>query len=213
MGVDGGGPQQVRPNLSAKFSVYGSDRHAEGVTVAAEAGAAELGVELAGPQRRGEADRALGGEAFAELYRAHFGPLSGYATALTGDPGVAVDIAQEAFTRLLARWRKVRDARAWLFFVATNLGRDHWRSVTRDRDLSDRAGTHLREVAQPHDPWLRDLVERLPERQRQAILLHYYADISIDEIARLLRVPVGTVKRRLHDGRHRLAVDVKEAGR
>ena len=170
---------------------------------------AEVGpLELGGAARLDTPADVLGGEAFAELYRTHFGPLSGYATALTGDPVVAVDVAQEAFTRLLARWRRVRDARAWLFYVATNLTRDHWRSVTRDRDLSQRAGAHLSSSAPAHDPWLRDLVERLPERQRQAILLHYYADISVDEIARLLRVPAGTVKRRLHDGRASLAADL-----
>jgi RNA polymerase sigma-70 factor (ECF subfamily) len=171
----------------------------------AEVGQLELS---AVPPRRTDAD-SFGGEAFAELYRLHFDPLAGYAASLVGDQGTAVDIAQEAFTRLLARWRKVRDARAWLFFVATNLSRDHWRSVTRDRDLSDRAASQLRGIAQPHDPWLRDLVDRLPERQRQAILLHYYADISIEEMARLLHVPLGTVKRRLHDGRSRLALDLR----
>ena len=172
--------------------------------------AAEVGqLELSGIPPRPAAADSLGGEAFAELYRLHFGPLSGYAASLVGDQGAAVDIAQEAFTRLLARWRKVGDARAWLFFVATNLSRDHWRTLSRDRDLSDRAAFQFRSTAQAHDPWLRDLVERLPERQRQAILLHYYADIPIEEMARLLHVPVGTVKRRLHDGRSRLAVDLR----
>jgi RNA polymerase sigma-70 factor (ECF subfamily) len=151
---------------------------------------------------------AAGDLALDVLYRTHFGPLSGYAQALTGDAGAAVDIAQEAFTRLLARWRSVRDARAWLFFVATNLARDYWRGVARDRDLVDRAATRAG-VEGPHDPWLRDLVERLPQRQRQAVLLHYYADIPVDEIARLLHVPTGTVKRRLHDGRQRLATQLR----
>jgi RNA polymerase sigma-70 factor (ECF subfamily) len=175
---------------------------------------AEVGpLELAGAPRRDAAADALGGEAFAELYRQHFGPLSGYALALTGDAAAAVDIAQEAFTRLLARWVRVRDARAWLFYVATNLSRDHWRSLTRDRDLSARAASTLARSAPPHDPWLRDLVERLPDRQRQAILLHYYADIPVEQIAGLLHVPVGTVKRRLHDGRVRLAAQVEGVAR
>jgi RNA polymerase sigma-70 factor (ECF subfamily) len=174
---------------------------------------AEVGqLELATPPRRRTGADALGGEAFAELYRTQFGPLSGYAKSLVGDSGAAVDIAQEAFTRLLARWRSVRDPRAWLFYVATNLTRDHWRTVIRDRYLTERAGSHLGHTSTAPDPWLRDLVERLPERQRQAILLHYYADIPIDQIARLLHVPVGTVKRRLHDGRARLALDL-EGGR
>ena len=172
--------------------------------------AAEVGtLDLAGSSRAAAAVDELAEDAFAELYRTYFGPLSGYAVALVGDRGIAVDIAQEAFTRLLARWRRVRDPRAWLFFVATNLTRDHWRGVTRDRDLVDKAGSVLTGTTPAPDPWLRDLVDRLPSRQRQAILLHYYADVSIDEIARLLHVPVGTVKRRLHDGRQRLAVDVR----
>ncbi|MDT7798671.1 MAG: hypothetical protein QOI78_2104 [Actinomycetota bacterium] len=171
---------------------------------------AEVGqLELAGPSRPLDGVNSLGGEAFTHLYRTQFGPLSGYAGSLTGDPTVAVDIAQEAFTRLLAKWRSVRDPRAWLFFVATNLTRDHWRSVIRDRDVSERAGADLTRTTPAVDPWLRDLVERLPQRQRQAILLHYYADISVEEIGRLLRVPVGTVKRRLHDGRRRLAADLQ----
>lgn len=176
--------------------------------MAAEVGALEL---PGAPHADLLAVDSLGGEAFAELYRTHFGPLSGYAVALTGDPAAAVDIAQEAFTRLLARWRRVHDPRAWLFFVATNLSRDHWRGVTRNRDLVEKARARLTDVTPSYDPWLRDLVDRLPSRQRQAILLHYYADVPVAEIGRLLHVPVGTVKRRLHDGRKRLAIDVRGA--
>ena len=140
--------------------------------------AAELmGSELSGARALTGLVATAAEDAVEVLYRAQFGPLSGYAQSLTGDPGVAVDIAQEAFTRLLARWRSVRDARAWLFFVATNLARDYWRGLARDRDLTDRAACGA--VASPaHDPWLRDLVERLPSRQRQAVLLHYYAGES-----------------------------------
>ena len=142
--------------------------------------------------------------------REHFGPLSGYALALVGDQTHAVDVAQEAFTRLLAKWRTVRDPRAWLFFVATNIARDHWRQVVHDRELAAKAGQHLAPHAPAHDPWLRDLVDRLPPKQRQAVVLHYYADIPVEQIARLLHVPTGTVKRRLHDARNRLASDLGE---
>jgi RNA polymerase sigma-70 factor (ECF subfamily) len=204
--VDGPPAGQVRANLWANFSVY-DRKTTTGGGMTAEVGQLDL---IGSTPRRAAAD-SLGGEAFADLYRTQFGPLSGYAASLTGDAGAAVDIAQEAFTRLLARWRGVRDPRAWLFYVATNLTRDHWRGVVRDRDLSERAATGLVSTSPPPDAWLRDLVERLPVRQRQAILLHYYADISIEEIARLLHVPAGTVKRRLHDGRNRLAGEIRGA--
>ena len=146
--------------------------------------------------------------AFAELYRLHFGPLSGYALSLTGDPVAAVDVAQEAFTRLYVRFRRVRDPRAWLFFVATNLSRDHWRRSSRDRDLTSALSPLAPRVDPAHDPWLRDLVERLPERLRTAVLLHYYADLPVEEVARLTHRPLGTVKRRLHEARGRLAEQI-----
>lgn len=142
---------------------------------------------------------------FEALYVAHFGPLSGYALALVGDRGVAVDIAQEAFTRLLSRWRSVREPRAWLFFVATNIAKDHWRQTTKDRHLARESAQRVMDSSPAHDPWLRDLVQRLPVRLRDAVLLHYYADLPIEEVARLTRRPLGTVKRRLHEARLALA--------
>ena len=142
---------------------------------------------------------------FGRFYREHFGRLSGYALSLLGDATQATDVAQEAMTRLFGRWGRVRDPRAWVYFVATNLATDHWRRAQRERALGD----VLRQMAPsehaPHDPWLRDLVDRLPGHLRQAVLLHYYADLPIEDVARLVHRPVGTVKRRLHDARQLLA--------
>ena len=142
---------------------------------------------------------------FVAFYTEHFGRLSGYALSLLGDPGHATDVAQEAMTRLFARWSRVRDPRAWVYFIATNLATDQWRRAQRDRALTAvlRDTAHLQHA--PHDPWLRDLVDRLPAHLRQAVLLHYYADLPVEEIARLVHRPVGTVKRRLHEARRLLA--------
>jgi RNA polymerase sigma-70 factor (ECF subfamily) len=142
---------------------------------------------------------------FVAFYSEHFGRLSGYALSLVGDRGLATDVAQEAMTRLFARWGRVRDPRAWVYFVATNLSTDHWRRSQRDRALTDvlRDTTSTEDPA--HDPWLRDLVDRLPAQLRQVVLLHYYADLPVEEVARLVHRPVGTVKRRLHDARQLLA--------
>jgi RNA polymerase sigma-70 factor (ECF subfamily) len=149
-------------------------------------------------------------EDFEALYTAHFGPLSGYLLSLVGEPGVAVELAQEAFTRLLSKWLTVRDPRAWVFFVGTNLARDHWRSAARDRALAQQSALTTQDVAGPHDPWLSDLVSRLPLRLREVVLLHYYADLPLEEVARLVHRPLGTVKRRLHEARRALAVDLGE---
>lgn len=56
-----------------------------------------------------------------------------------------------------------------------------------------------------HDCSVRDLVERLPERQRLVVLLFYYADLTVEQVAHALQLPVGTVKRQLYEARQLLA--------
>lgn len=144
-------------------------------------------------------------EGFRELYAAEYSGLAGYCTALTGDVQLARDITQEAFARLFARWVGVREPKAYVYYVATNLARRHWRRSKREREIYDEIGHRPVQDAPVHDPWLRDLVERLPERLREVVLLHYYADLPVTEVAILTKRPVGTVKRRLHEARQLLA--------
>ncbi|HVE74234.1 MAG TPA: RNA polymerase sigma factor [Mycobacteriales bacterium] len=147
---------------------------------------------------------------FEALYAAHFPRLAGYCLSLVGNPTAASDIAQEAFARLYGRWTSVRDPQGWLYFVATNLTHDHWRGRQRDTGLVDAIGVvEQRRGPDPaYDPWLRDLVERLPERLSKPLLLHYYADLPVEEVARLLHRPVGTIKRRLHEARALLGAQI-----
>lgn len=133
------------------------------------------------------------------LWDAHYPELTGWVAALVGDVDLAHDIVAESFARLIARLRTVREPRPFLFTVAANLARDHWRQADRDRRLTARLAAPTAQAAT--DPWLRDLVERLPERLRVPVLLHYYADLPVAEVARALRRPEGTVKRCLAEGR------------
>ncbi|MDX6197307.1 MAG: polymerase sigma-70 factor, subfamily [Actinomycetota bacterium] len=148
---------------------------------------------------------------FAALYTAEFGRLAGYLTALTGDVDVAREAAQEAFTRLFARWRSVREPRAFAYVVGTNLCRHHWKQSTRERAAVETLGAALPAGRPAHDPWLQDLVQRLPLRLREVVLLHYYADLPISSVAAAIHRPVGTVKRRLHEARAALAAAVSES--
>ena len=144
-------------------------------------------------------------EAFRDLYQAEYGALAGYCTSLTGDVQLARDITQEAFARLFARWVGVREPKAYVYYVATNLARRHWRRSKKEREIYDEIGHRPTADAAAYDPWLRDLVERLPERLREVVLLHYYADLPLSDIAVLTKRPLGTVKRRLHEARQLLA--------
>src|SRR5206468_2809705 len=71
-------------------------------------------------------------EAFAEFYTEVFGDLAGYAWSLTGDPHVGDELAQEALTRVYARWGLLRDPRPYAYRTVTNLARDRWRLAARE---------------------------------------------------------------------------------
>lgn len=143
-------------------------------------------------------------EAARVLWNLHYAPLAGWCAALVGDRDAAHDIASEAFTRLLSRWLTVHDPKGYLYVTATNLVRDRWRREQRDRKLYQRLEQTTPTSTPAADPWLRDLVERLPDRMRMPVLLHYYADMSIAEVAGALHRPEGTIKRILFDARARL---------
>ena len=144
-------------------------------------------------------------EAFTHFFAAEFGALAAYCGRLL-PPGAAEDAAQEALVRVWTHWRTVRDPRAYSFLVATNLARRQWRAESNERVLSERLDADER--ARPEQPGpdshLRDLVNRLPARLRTPTLLHYYADLPTAEVARLLRRPPGTVRRRLTEARRLL---------
>jgi RNA polymerase sigma-70 factor (ECF subfamily) len=148
---------------------------------------------------------------FAALYTAEFPRLAGYLTALTGNGEIGREAAQEAFTRLFARWRAVREPRAFAYVVGTNLCRQHWKQSGRERSAVQALGAALPAGRPAYDPWLRDLVQRLPVRLREVVLLHYYADLPVAEVAAAIHRPVGTVKRRLHEARALLAVAATDA--
>jgi RNA polymerase sigma-70 factor, ECF subfamily len=155
--------------------------------------------------RRGADD-----EAFTQFFIAEFGALAAYCARLL-PAGLAEDTAQEALVRVWTRWRTLRDPRAYTFLVATNLARRQWKSDSKQRLLNERLDADVR--ARPDQPApgeLHDLVNRLPERLRTPTLLHYYADLPTAEVARVLRRPPGTIRRRLAEARSLLGDTLRE---
>jgi RNA polymerase sigma-70 factor (ECF subfamily) len=149
-----------------------------------------------------------GAEAFASFYREVFGELAGYGWSLTGDPHVGDELAQEALTRVYARWGLLREPRPYAYRTVTNLARDRWKTQAREtRGLAELIDER---PVPAHDTTTLDAVRRLSPPLRDTVLLHYYADLPIEEVARVLRRPVGTVKRRLFDARAALAAALEE---
>lgn len=148
---------------------------------------------------------------FDELYAAHFTSVSIQLYAYCGDRQEAMDVTQEAFCRALARWKTIEaydDPVAWVRRVAWNLATSHHR---RSRLAAAFRRRH-REVTAPEPSAERvalfAALKTLPATQRQAVVLHYLADLSIGEIAESMSVAPGTVKSWLHRARTALAAQL-----
>ena len=146
-------------------------------------------------------------DAVEELFKGVYPKLAGWVRRLVDDDDTAHEIASEAFVRLLSRWTRVDSPQSYLYMIATNLIRDHWRKTERERRAirSVTAGAALDEVAYPvQDVDVRNLIASLPPRLRDPFLLHYYGGFGIREVATLLRRPEGTIKADLFAARARL---------
>lgn len=146
---------------------------------------------------------------FRRFYATEFADVAGYALALTSDPALADEIAQEALTHVYMRWTRLRTPRGYAFRVAANLARAHWTSRTRELATWSELATHAA-PAPTTDGTVWDAVRRLPAPLRDVLVLHYLYDLPIADVATAVRRPLGTVKRRLHEGRALLARALEE---
>jgi RNA polymerase sigma-70 factor (ECF subfamily) len=144
------------------------------------------------------------------VFDASYRRLVGQLYAVCGDLGEAEDVVSEAFVRAADRERqfdRTDNPEAWLRTVAVNVARTrHQRRVVGTR-LTRRAtppGSAQVELA-PERAALVAALRQLPAVHREALALHYLADLPLAEVADTLGVPVGTVKARLSRGRRQLA--------
>ena len=164
-------------------------------------------VGTAGDVRKADPD------AVEELFQGVYPKLAGWVRRLVDDDETAHEIASEAFVRLLSRWTRVDRPQSYLYMIATNLIRDHWRKTERERRAlrSVTAAAAFDEVAYPvQDVDVRHLIASLPARLRDPFLLHYYGGFGIREIATLLNRPEGTIKADLFAARARLKTALRE---
>lgn len=152
---------------------------------------------------------------FAAFYAATFQSLCAQLYVHTGDIAEAQDVVQEAFSRALPRWPTLReydDPVAWVRKVAWNLATSRWRRVRRLVALGHPDSDRPVPEPTPDRVALRAALAELPERHRQAIVLHYLADLSVSEIAVMTGAAEGTVKSWLHRARAALAVHLTRTG-
>lgn len=144
----------------------------------------------------------------ATLYEQESQSLVGMLWVFTSDKTVAEDIAQEAFVRIALSWHRMHDpakAGAYLRSIAFNLARSQHKRArnARDREATSRLEADSAEVtAMLNDDERNVLValRALPTRQRECLVLRYYASLEPLQIANAIGLSVNSVKTHLRRG-------------
>jgi RNA polymerase sigma-70 factor (ECF subfamily) len=197
----------VNDAVAGRGTERGTEREADSAVIAAS---------MADPERFGE----LYDHLAAEIHR--------YVARRVGTT-VADDLVSETFLtafRIRARYDPARsDARPWLYGIATNLIRRHQRTEQAQyravaRGAADPAGApdHAEDVvgrvsAAAHARQVAAVLDRLTAKERDVLLLFAWAQLSYEEIAGALDVPVGTVRSRLNRARQRLRAALDHSSR
>ena len=147
----------------------------------------------------------------AQLLEEQIPALRRYAFALVRDHEAADDLVQDCLERALSRWylrHPEGDLRAWLFTILRNLHVSAYRTRKR-RDIwttIDEAQSSIEPEQeaglQTHD--VLAAIDQLPEEQKSLLLLISVEDLSYEQAARVLAIPIGTVMSRLFRARQRL---------
>jgi RNA polymerase sigma factor (sigma-70 family) len=164
--------------------------------------------------------------AFAAIFDRHYDAIHGYLRRRLDAP-IAEELAAETFARALRGLKRYDDARPdalpWLYGIAANLARRHRRTelrrlrayarTGRDPLQDEHADAPARLDAAAAGPRLAAALAELRADDRETLLLFAWAEVSYEEIARALDVPVGTVRSRLHRSRRTLRghLEIEEA--
>ena len=149
----------------------------------------------------------------AKIYREVGPDLLAFFRRRHGRPEIAEDLLQETFAAVLRdpeRLLRADSPRAYLFGVARNLSTDLWR---RSRPAEELPAEPELDVGEPPDPRLESMHEaigRLNPASRQVLELRLQRELSYEEMAAALGVPVGTVRSRLHHAVRQLREQLRQ---
>ena len=141
-------------------------------------------------------------EAVTQLYAAHYRSLVRLATLLLRDVGAAEEIVQDSFVAMHGSWRRLRDhdrALAYLRQAVVNRSRSALRHRTVEQrhapaPMPDHASAEHGALEALERQDLIRALHRLPRRQREVLVLRYWSDLSVAQIAETLGISAGAVK-------------------
>lgn len=159
-------------------------------------------------------------EAMTLLINNNYNILKGYVIKLTGNSEEAKDIVQEALLRAIINIDKFTPKykfSTWLITIATNLYRDKLRKNknTVPFDEGIEATTNNLENKALNNIIIKqalEVLQELPYEKRTAFILKHYYNFTYEEIANIMKCPVGTVRSRLHNSIKTLIKEMKERG-
>ena len=140
------------------------------------------------------------GESVESLYRRDADRLWRALFAFSGDAEIASDAVAEAYAQLIGRGSAVTDPAAWTWRAAFRI----CAGSLKNRRTPSPTPTHTDHIDRYSDPDLLAALARLPDGQRAAVVLFYYADLPVGEIAHRLGSNVIAVRANLSRGRRRL---------
>lgn len=144
-------------------------------------------------------------------FEAEYGRLIRFAYAVSGDRHLAEDLVQEAYVRVSAAGpRDLARTGAYVRRAIVNLARGRWRRLQHERRALSLLHQSEEEPATERDDQVWQAIRLLPARQRAVIALRFYEDLHDSEIARVLGIGEGSVRRHSFRGVQRIREIVRE---
>lgn len=148
-----------------------------------------------------------------ELYRTHYRSLVRLAALLLDDVGTSEEVVQDAYIRMHGAWRRIKDPEKALPYLRTtvvNLARSRMRrrqvaEKHAPRPMPDMPSAEYGAITAAERDAVVAALRALPDKQREAVVLRFYGDLTEAEIAATMGVSVGAVKSHLHRGKAALA--------
>lgn len=185
----------------------------------------QMDTRLAKLARNGDRD------AFAQLVDLYKDKIYHLAYRMMGNAQESEDVVQETFIRVftnLERYDETQKFSTWIYRIATNLCIDRLRRrrsvYSLDADMQDGDGNDWYSLMPGNEPTpenqlivsetqgqIRESIDSLPEKYKSIVVLRYLHDLSLQEISEIVKMPVTTIKTRLHRGREFLRKKLEQS--